>query len=70
MDPLERLHRVRFRDLQVFSRWRLQNANMRKVRTLLTKIKDWSMMYRDDVGRAANKDLINSINTVREAVLL
>lgn len=70
MSPLERLHRVRDRDLQVFFRWRLQIKKVRKVSTLLNDVKHWSMMYRDDMGRAANKDMIQGLNTVRRVFTL
>lgn len=69
VNPLERLHQIRDRDLQVFFRWRLQTTNVRKIRTLLNYIKNWSMMYRDDVGRPADQDMIKKINTFSRTTL-
>lgn len=51
VDPIERLHHVYFRDLQVYFRWYLQHKKIRKVKSILSRINDWSMMYRDDMGR-------------------
>ena len=70
VDPVERLHNVSFRVLQVFFRWSLQNANMRKLSALLTFIKSWSMIYRDDVGRSMEQEVIWKINTVRKSLFL
>lgn len=70
VDALERHRQVRDRDLQVFFWWRLHTENVRKVDTLLNIIKNWNMMYRDEVGRAAAKDMIKRINTVPQPGLL
>ena len=65
VDSIERLRTLSLRDLQVFFRWFLQKRRMRKVASLLSHIKVWSMMYRDDVGRSVEKEMIGKINTVR-----
>lgn len=46
----------------------MRKFNMRKITALLNRIKDWSMMYRDDVGRSVDKEMIRKINTVCQAI--
>ena len=65
VEPVDRLRVVSLRDLQVFLRWHLAARNMRKLRTVLNAVKDWNMMYRDDVGHSLENELVSQINTVR-----
>ena len=43
---------------------------MRKVVTLLQCIKNWCMMYKDDMGRNANQTIIWKIEAVLRVVFL
>ena len=66
----ERLRNLRLRDLQVFLKWYIRKQKMRELESLLTRIKNWNMMYRDDVNRNVEKEIIQKINIVRSTVLL
>ncbi len=43
----------------------MRKQKVRKLESLLTRIKNWNMMYRDDVNRTMEKEMIRKINIVR-----